>query len=106
MKHLTLEELEAGITEIRRSPKDLGVLELIVRRPDINVREVLQEAELDVRQGLVGDTWPIRGSSRTTDGSAHPDMQLNIMNARAIALVAHTEIAGRLPAISCSSISS
>jgi MOSC domain-containing protein YiiM len=41
-----------------------------------------------VVQGLVGDNWRRRGSSRTADGSAHPDMQLNIMNARMIALVA------------------
>ena len=30
----------------------------------------------------------MRGSSRTDDGSSHPDMQLNIMNARVVALVA------------------
>jgi hypothetical protein len=36
----------------------------------------------------VGDTWKDRGSSRTADGSPHPDMQLNIMNARVVALVA------------------
>ncbi|MGB5412874.1 MAG: hypothetical protein WBN09_15215, partial [Woeseiaceae bacterium] len=41
--------------------------------------------------GLVGDNWLQRGSSRTADGSAHPEMQLNIMNARVIALVAVTE---------------
>ena len=39
-------------------------------------------------EGLVGDNWKVRGSSRTLDGSSHPDMQLNIMNARVIALVA------------------
>lgn len=33
MKHVTMEELEAGLEEIRRAPKDHGVLELIVRRP-------------------------------------------------------------------------
>ena len=38
-------------------------------------------------EGLVGDNWKVRGSSRTLDGSSHPDMQLNIMNARVIALV-------------------
>jgi hypothetical protein len=39
-------------------------------------------------QGLVGDSWSTRRSNRTADGSPHPDMQLNIMNARAAALVA------------------
>ena len=49
---------------------------------------MLEEAVLDCDEGLVGDTWRVRGSSRTADGSAHPDMQLNLMNARVSALVA------------------
>jgi len=91
MKHLTTTELEAGLEEIRQSPKEDGVLKLIVRRPRKNVREVLPTGELDLTQGLVGDTWKTRGSSRTADGSSHPDMQLNIMNARVAALVAQEE---------------
>src|SRR5215212_12219103 len=88
VRHLTTAELEAGLDEIRRSPKDAGTLELIVRRPRVDEREVLEDAELDTSVGLVGDGCKERGSSRTPDGSAHPEMQLNIMNARAIALVA------------------
>ncbi|MGH9900673.1 MAG: MOSC domain-containing protein [Pyrinomonadaceae bacterium] len=88
VKHLTREELEAGLDEIRRSPKDEGVLELIVRRPRADAREVLAEGELHPVKGLVGDSWIKRGSSRTPDRSPHPDMQLNVMNSRAIALVA------------------
>jgi len=49
---------------------------------------VLATGELDVAQGLVGDTWRVRSSTRTADRSAHPDMQLNLMNARVIALIA------------------
>ncbi len=88
VRHLTIEELEAGLDEIRQSPKDEGVLELIVRRPQIDEREILEEAELNVVEGLVGDSWRMRGSSRTGDGSSHPEMQLNIMNSRVVALVA------------------
>jgi len=89
MTYRTIEQLEAGLETIRQSPTDNGVLMLIVRRPRVEAREVLTEAELDVTVGLVGDSWRTRGSSRTADGTAHPDMQLNIMNARAVALVAH-----------------
>ena len=88
VRHLTMEALEAGLDEIRRSPKDEGVLALIVRRPQIDGREVLEEGELDLAEGLVGDNWRTRGSSRTPDRSPHPDTQLNIMNSRVIALVA------------------
>lgn len=86
--HLTIEQLEAGLDAIRQSPKNDGVLELIVRRPQVGEREVLQEGRLDPEDGLVGDSWKMRASNRSTDGRAHPDMQLNIMNARVIALVA------------------
>jgi hypothetical protein len=88
MTHLTLAELEAGLDHIRCSPADGGTLELIVRRPAIEEREVLAEGRLDVDDGLVGDTWRARGSRHTPDGSAEVDKQLNVMNARAVALMA------------------
>lgn len=95
VRHLTAEELAAGLAEIKRAPRDGGVLELIVRRPAVDEREVLEEGVLDLSAGLVGDTWPVRPSSRTPDGSAHPEMQLNVMNARVIALLARER--GRWP---------
>lgn len=86
--HLTTDRLEAGLTYIRSSPTDDGVLELIVRRPAVDQREVVEVAELDLEKGLVGDSWVHRSSRNTSDGSPHPLMQLNVMNARAIALIA------------------
>jgi Uncharacterized protein conserved in bacteria len=88
VKHLTMQELEAALDHLRQAPKDEGVLQLIVRRPAVDQREVLEEAELDTVLGLIGDTWNVRGSSKTPDGSPHPEMQINIMNARVTALVA------------------
>ena len=89
--HLTREELEAGLDHIRQSPALEGVLRLIVRRPAVGAREVLARGELTLDEGLAGDTWRIRSSRRTSDGAPHPDMQLNVMNARAIALIARDE---------------
>lgn len=91
IKHLTMAELEAGLDEIRQAPKDEGVLELIVRRPQTEEREILTAGQLDLVEGLMGDNWKTRGSGATPDGSAHPEMQLNIMNARATALVAQSK---------------
>lgn len=88
MKHLNAEELEAGLDEVLRSPKTGGAVEMIVRRPAVDDREMLEQGELDTTEGLMGDTWMTRGSSMTDDGSAHPEMQLNLMNSRVIALVA------------------
>jgi hypothetical protein len=88
LKHLTLAEMEAGLETIRQAPKDSGVLELISRRPNTDEREVLAEAQLDPAHGLIGDNWKARGSRSTPDGAANPEMQLNVMNARVIELLA------------------
>ena len=69
---------------------------MIVARPAVDARDVLEEGRLDLERGLVGDTWRVRGSSSTPDGSAHPDAQLTVMNARAAALVAGTADHGGL----------
>ena len=90
MKHLTTDELLQGLASTGHSPREAGALELIVRRPRIGERELVEEAELDVERGLVGDNWRERGSSRTSDGAAHPEMQINIMNSRVANLVATT----------------
>ena len=89
--HLTLTDLEAGLDHIRNAPKDQGVLDMIVRRAEVDAREVIETGELDTVVGLVGDNWQDRSSSRSADGMAHPDMQINIMNSRVIALVAQTK---------------
>jgi hypothetical protein len=98
LRHRTETELEAGLNHIRCSPKDSGVLVLISRRPRVEEREVLEEAEISLTEGLVGDNWKTRGSSRTSDGSAHPDLQLTLMNSRMIGLLAderqHWALAG------------
>ena len=87
-KYLSATELEEGLETIRQSPKHEGKLEMIVRRPEVEAREVLEVGTLALHQGLVGDNWSRRGSSRSVDGGPHPDMQLNLMNARVIALLA------------------
>jgi hypothetical protein len=86
--HLSLLELEAGLPGIRLSPADVGRLDLIVYRPAVDKRRVVAEAALDLLAGLVGDTWPVRPSIRTSDRSPHPDMQLNVINSRVASLIA------------------
>ncbi len=84
-------ELEAGLEEVRRSPRAEGTLRLIVRRPEPEAREVVEAAELDAEVGLVGDCWKRRGNPKRPDGQAHPETQLTLMNARAAALIAGEE---------------
>jgi hypothetical protein len=87
-RQLNTDELEQGLDEILQSPQDTGVLELIVRRTDVDQRESISSGRLDTQLGLVGDNWQSRGSGHMPDGAADPEMQLNIMNARVVALVA------------------
>jgi MOSC domain-containing protein YiiM len=87
-RHLSVAELEAGLDDIHSSPKDGGLLEMIVRRPTSGSREVVDEATLDGLDGLVGDNWRTRGNPRRPDGTAHPETQVTVMSARAAALVA------------------
>jgi MOSC domain-containing protein YiiM len=52
---------------------------------------MISEGELNTEEGLVGDTWRVRVSGHTPDGSANMDAQITVMNARAIALLAQSE---------------
>ena len=74
MQHLSMKELESGLEEILRAPKDKGRLRLIVKRPETNERQTLDVGELDLLEGLVGDNWYSRGNKRTVDGNDDPDM--------------------------------
>ena len=88
MEHPSRERLEAGLGRIRESPGDGGLVVLIVRRRVVGGRELPAEAVLDPATGLDGDNWLTRGSSATPDGSADPDRQITVMNARVAELVA------------------
>ena len=89
-EHLDLERLEAGLDEIRHSPADGGVLLMIVRRPAVDQREVVDEAHLDIAVGVVGDSWQDRPSSSSADGGPHPLAQVTIINSRTLDLVARS----------------
>ncbi len=86
--HRTTSQLEAGVAAVGPSPTGVGVVEMILRRPDLGEREVLGRADLEVGTGLTGDNYVARGSARTDDGLAHPEAQLNIMNSRYVDVIA------------------
>jgi len=81
-----VEAAEARLDEVRAAPADHGRVELIVRRPEVEAREVVDEATLDADGGLVGDNWSVKPSLKT--GAPNPEAQLTVMNARVAALVA------------------
>ncbi|MDH3663627.1 MAG: MOSC domain-containing protein [Alphaproteobacteria bacterium] len=87
-RHLERAELEAGLAEILRSPKDNGKLEGIVIRPDRGMRQELTRCDVSLADGVHGDHWAKGCWKSTEDGHPHPDVQICIMNARCIALLA------------------
>jgi hypothetical protein len=80
--HRSAEELAGGLDHVRSSPSDDGLVELVVRRPAENERELLDEGRLEPAEGLVGDVWSRDGEN------PNPDVQLTLMNARLAELVA------------------
>jgi hypothetical protein len=90
-RQLTLAELEAGLPEITGSPADRGLLQAIVIRPASDERVSLRRCELSSDLGVHGDNWAHGCWMSLPDGRPHPDVQVAIMNARAIALIAQAE---------------
>ena len=88
-KHLSHDELVAGLPEILASPIDDGALVAIVTRPSSEQRMEPRKCNVSVGGGLDGDRWA--DVHRTTDGNGnqHTDDQISIMNARCIELIAH-----------------
>jgi hypothetical protein len=80
----TTPDLDAQLPHVQAAPADHGRVELIVRRPAVDQRELLTEAVLDPAVGLVGDGWLARGSRSTDDGSADPDTQLTLISVRVL----------------------
>lgn len=86
--HLTADALQAGVAAIRQSPRDVGRLEAIVIRPVSNERRSLRRCELSAAQGAHGDRWADGCWKTLEDGRPHPDVQIAIINIRAIELIA------------------
>ena len=86
--HLTLADLNAGLPDIAASPTDNGIIAAIVIRPAKGQRRDLESCGISLALGVHGDHWS-KGCWKSTDeGEPHPDVQICLMNARCIALIA------------------
>ena len=81
----TTSALDAYLDSVRTAPADRGRVELVVRRPAVDAREVLVEAVVDPELGLIGDSWLARGNSGRPDGPPDPAVQLTLINVRVLA---------------------
>ena len=87
MDHVAELALDRHLDTIRRAPRDVATIELIVRRPGVDQREVVTEAVLDTVEGLVGDCWKARGSKSMPDGVANPESEVTLMSTRVLAAI-------------------
>jgi hypothetical protein len=84
-------ELESALDHLRAAPPDAGTLTLLVRRPERFTREVLDEAVVDEADGLVGDSWLARATSRAVATGRHLDAQVTVMSSRMVGLLGDTD---------------
>jgi hypothetical protein len=85
--HRTLTEIESAYA-VTSAPTVDGSLELIVRRPDVFEREVVDVGELTLADGLVGDSWRVRPLEETPEGKWDPLRQLTMISARTLFAIA------------------
>ena len=85
------DELLNGVAHIQASPADNGIIEAIYCRPATDQRQALTQAQLNCEVGLVGDNWLARGHWDKPGADALLDVQITLMNARAIQLIAKTK---------------
>ena len=87
----TTAALESALDHLRASPSDAGTLTLLVRRPERLTRELLDEGVVDEADGLLGDSWLARATSRAVASGRHLDAQVTVMNSRMVGLLGDTD---------------
>ncbi len=91
MLHRSVADLEPFLDHLRAAPPDAGTLTLVVRRPERLAREVLADAVIDETDGLVGDNWLSRATSRALASGRHLDAQVTVMSSRMVGLLGDTD---------------
>ncbi|MBT8458759.1 MAG: hypothetical protein KJN60_03725 [Boseongicola sp.] len=86
--HRSREELEAALPHISAAPKDDAEIALIVVRPDHGLRKTPEVIGISRKLGVEGDHWSKDCWLKTEDGAPHPDVQINLMSARAAEAIA------------------
>jgi hypothetical protein len=88
--HVSRDELDARLDELRALDAHEGTLELIVVRPSEGQRETPPTAELTLEDGLVGDRWRASAHLRE-DGTVSRENQLTLTSTRMLGLIAEPE---------------
>jgi MOSC domain-containing protein YiiM len=88
---VTTAQLAAGMSDVAGSPSDGGTLELIVIRSAVGKRERREQVRVSPENGVDGDRWRTICWLSLPDGSPDPRVQVSLMNARILRLIAGTD---------------
>lgn len=91
IEHRSFTDLQAGLTQIKASPQDEGMLYMIVARPGKRERSIPWFCKLTPENGVEGDHWVNSSWKTLPDGSPDPDVQVTLMNSRSLQLIASTK---------------
>jgi hypothetical protein len=83
----TTADLRAALDHLRAAPAEVGTLEMVVRRPAVGAREILEEGVLDEAGGLLGDNWLDRATSRAIADGRHLDAMVTVTSSRMTGLL-------------------
>jgi len=72
---------DAHLANVQAAPRDVGPVELIVRRPAVDEREILDAAQLHRDGGLAGDRWAARDRATTP---VYLSSQLTVISTRVL----------------------
>jgi len=89
--HLSMEALQAGLPLVQQAPSGNGRLTMIVSRPAVDERVMLDTAVLTHANGLEGDTWREREKKYFPDGHVEPDRQITLVSIRALKVICPDE---------------
>lgn len=82
---LTTKMLGEKFSDLEKSPKDNGSVDLIVARSSVNKRKILSEVDVTIDEGLLGDRWN-KGKSKNTE--RRKKTQITLMNSKVIEMIA------------------
>lgn len=87
MENVNLDALQAALPSVLMAPKDSAPIEQLCLRPDIGVRNFVDEMELTRELGIPGERWNYAPWLTLRDGRADPRIQVSILNKQVLDLV-------------------
>ncbi len=88
MKYAAQSDIDRRMDWVLNAPRDKGRVKLIVVRPQTNQRTMLEQVLFSREAGVTGDNWQQHCWKKCDDGKADPSVQVAIMNARMIEVLA------------------